>query len=69
VFKFLGLSDPDPLGRGKDPDHQAKIVRKTRISTVLRLIKDFLGVKNDVNVPSKSNKQKNFGKVLFFVGI
>jgi hypothetical protein len=31
--------------------HQAKI---------LRLLYDFLSLKNDVNVPSKSNKQKNF---------
>jgi hypothetical protein len=34
---FLGLPDPDPdsLGRGIDPDHQAKIVRQTLIPTVL----------------------------------
>jgi hypothetical protein len=30
------------------------------IPTVLRLIFDFLSLKNDVNVPSKSYKQKNF---------
>jgi hypothetical protein len=29
------------------------------ISTVLRLLYDFLSVKNDVNVPSKNNKRKN----------
>ncbi len=39
------------------------------MSTVLWLIKDFLSMKNGENVPSKSNKQNNFGKVLFFVGI
>ncbi len=38
--------------------HQAKIVRKTLIPTVLRLRYDFLSLKNYVNVPSKSNKQK-----------
>ncbi len=38
---------------------QAKIVRKTLIPTVLRPLYDFLSVKNDVNVPSKSKKQKN----------
>jgi hypothetical protein len=38
--------------------HQAKIVRKTLISTVLSLFYDFLSVKNDVNVASKSKKQK-----------
>jgi hypothetical protein len=30
--------------------HQAKIVRKTLIPTVLRLLLDFLSLKNDVNV-------------------
>ncbi len=41
IHMFLGLPDPDPLVRGNDPDpgpdpcHQAKIVRKTLIHTVL----------------------------------
>jgi hypothetical protein len=30
------------------------------IPTVLLILFDFLSLKNDVNVPSKSNKQKNF---------
>ncbi len=51
---FLFLPDPDPLVIGTEPEsfcHQAKIVRKTLIpSTVV----------NDFNVPSKSNKQRNF---------
>ncbi len=47
--------------------HQAKIVRKTSIPTVLRLLFDFLSLKNDVNVPSKSNKQKNFFKISFLL--
>jgi len=34
---------------------QAKIVRKTLISTVLLLLFDFSPLKNDVKVPSKSN--------------
>jgi hypothetical protein len=36
---FLALPDPDPLVRGMDPDpdHHAKIVRKTLIPTILRL--------------------------------
>jgi hypothetical protein len=40
---FMGLTDPDPLVRGMDPDsdHQAKIVRKTLIPTVLCLLLDF----------------------------
>jgi hypothetical protein len=44
---------------------QAKILRKTLIPTVLRR----LSLKNYVNVPSKSSKQKNLGKKLFFVGV
>ncbi len=61
---FLGLldPDPDPLVRSMDPDHKAKIVRNTLVSAVLRLLFDFLSLKNDVNVPLKSNKQEN----LFF---
>ncbi len=35
--------------------HQAKIVRKTLVFTVLWILFDFLSLKNDVNVPSKSN--------------
>jgi hypothetical protein len=40
--------------------HHAKKVRKTSIPTVFLLLFYFLSLKNDVNVPSKSNKQKNF---------
>ncbi len=37
IHVFLGLldPDPDPLVRSMDPDPEAKIVRKTLISTVL----------------------------------
>jgi hypothetical protein len=45
--------------------HQAIIVRKTMIPTVLLILLDFLSLKNDVNVPSISGKQKNFKKVVF----
>ncbi len=44
--------------------HSASKVRKTLISTVLRLIYDFLSLTNEINVPSNSNKQK-----LFFVDV
>jgi hypothetical protein len=57
---FLGLVDPDP--------YQAKIVRNTLIPTVLLLLYDFLSLKNNVNT-FKINKQKNFGKNSFFVGV
>ncbi len=39
--------------------HQAKKARKPFIPTILWLLYDFLSLKNDVNVSSKSNKQKN----------
>ncbi len=49
--------------------YQAKIERKTLIPTVLWwLLLDFLSLKNDVNVPSKSNNQKIFF-LLLFVGV
>ncbi len=66
---FLGLPDldPDPLFRGMDPapnpdpsSIKQKLERKTLFPTVLRLLLDFLSLKNDVNVPLKSNKQKIF---------
>ncbi len=39
------------------------------IPTVLWLLLDFLSLKNDENVPSKSNQQKNFIWNSFFVGV
>ncbi len=39
--------------------HQAKIVGKPLIPTVLLLIFDFFIFENDVNVPLKSNKLEN----------
>jgi hypothetical protein len=65
--------DPDP----QDPhvlrppgsgsfSHQSKIVRKTLIPSVLWLLLDFLSMKNDVNVTSKSKKQKKFIKKIVF---
>jgi hypothetical protein len=46
--------------------HQAKIVRKTSIPTVLWLLYDFLSLKNVVNLASKSNKQKKGEKNIIF---
>jgi len=43
--------------------NQAKKLRKTLISTVLRLLYDFLSLKNGVNVASKSTKQNNLEKI------
>jgi hypothetical protein len=63
------VEDPDP----SDPYffgppgsetfyHQAKIIRKTLIPPVLRLLFDFLSLKNEV---TKINKQINFFKLVF----
>jgi hypothetical protein len=65
IRMFLGLLDPDPLVRGMDPDpSNTKQIRKTPLFsycyvTSFWLFKPF---KNDANVPSKWNKQKNFKK-------
>jgi hypothetical protein len=48
-------SDPD-----FDPCLQAKKVRKTLILLFCDFFWNFLSLKNYVNVPSKSNKQKNY---------
>jgi hypothetical protein len=45
--------------------HQAKIVRKTLIPTFFY----FLSLKNYVNVPYTSNKQKTYFFNYFFVGV
>jgi hypothetical protein len=62
----LGLPDPDPdpLVRGMDPDPASdpSIImqnsKKNLDSFYFVTLFDFLSLKNDVNVPSKSNKQK-----------
>ncbi len=60
---FLGLPDPDPLVRGMDPDPDPSIImqnngKKNLDSYYFMTLFDFLSLKNDVNVPSKSKKQK-----------
>ncbi len=71
------VPDPDPDPDPPDPHvfgppgsgslyHQAKIVRKTLISTVLWLHGTLI-FENDINLPSKSNKQKNFIKNSFLL--
>jgi hypothetical protein len=59
---FLGLPDPDPLVRGMDPDpdpsSSCKNSKKNLDSYYFVTLFDFLSLKNDVNVPSKSNKHK-----------
>ncbi len=65
---FLGLPDPDPLVRGMDPDPaldpDPSIIMqnsKTKLDSYYFItFFDFLSLKNDVNVASKSNKQNKF---------
>ncbi len=61
---------PDPLVRGTDPDPSIikQNIGKTFISTVLLLwhLADFLNLKNDVNVSSKSNNNKKLLKKIIF---
>ncbi len=58
---FLGLLDPgpDPYLCLMDPDHQAKIVRKTLIPTVLWFLFDFISLKNYI-CKCTFKKQENF---------
>ncbi len=58
---FLGLPDLDLLVRGVDPDpslSSSKNSKKNLDSYYLLTRFDFLYLKNDVNVASKSNLQK-----------
>jgi hypothetical protein len=57
---YLGLPDPDSLVRGVDPFIIKQNSKKNLDSYDLRLLLNFLSLKNNVNVHSKSNKQKNF---------
>ena len=64
--KHIGIADLDPYVFGPPGSgffyHRAKIVRKTLILTVFCLLHDFLSLKYDVNVPSKSKNRKTFLK-------
>jgi hypothetical protein len=60
---------------GLRPDRKSKVrlrifpsrknSKKNLVSTVLWLISDFFTLKNDVNVPSKSNSKTIFKKIIF----
>ncbi len=70
IHMFLGLTypDPDPLARGwiRILLLSCKNSNKNLVSYCLVTLFDFLSLKNDVNIPSKSNKQKIFVKKLVF---
>jgi hypothetical protein len=63
---FLDLLDPYLVARAMDPDPDPdpSIIKqknkKNLDSYCVLLLFDFLSLKNDVNVQSKSNKLKNF---------
>jgi hypothetical protein len=52
------LLDPDLTVRDTDPDPSSKNSSKNLDSYGFLLLYEFLSLKNDVNVPSKSNKQR-----------
>jgi hypothetical protein len=58
---FVGLLDLDPLVTGPDPDllPSSKSSKKNLDSYCFVAFYNFLSLINDVNVPSKSNMQKN----------
>jgi hypothetical protein len=66
IHIFLGLPDPDLLVRGIDPDpstillSSCKNSKKKLDSYCFVTSFGLFTLKNDVNVPSKSNEQKNF---------
>ncbi len=63
IRMFLGLLDPDPDPFAKSGSgsfyHQEKKKFKNLGCYCFVTFYDFLSLKNDVNVPRKSNKQKN----------
>ncbi len=66
--------NPDPHTNVTDPEHwrivqDVQTIRSELRVGVCRPAHPYISLKNDVNVPSKSNKQKNRKKHLYFVGI
>ncbi len=76
VHMFLGLPDPypDPLVRGVDPDPDPSIILLSSSKNSKKNLDSYCFVttfglfifENCANVPSKSNKQKNFFFKLVF---
>ncbi len=67
MYRYIIISVADPIRMFLSLSsgsfyHQAKIVRKTLIPTVVWPFYDFLSLKNDVNVPSISINQINIEK-------
>jgi hypothetical protein len=64
IHVFFGFPDPDPLIRCMDSDPDSSII--VQKSYYFVTLFDFLSLKNNVSVPSKSNKQKKLCKKLVF---
>ncbi len=76
---ILGLLDPGPLVRVMDPDPDPALDPDPDPSIIMQKQEenldsyyfvtpfDFLSLKNDVNVASKSNKQTKFGLKISFL--
>ncbi len=60
----MGLSDQDPIVTGTDPDPDRSTMKLTKYGKpwflLFCVIFYFLSLKNDVNVASKINKQKDY---------
>jgi hypothetical protein len=61
--RFQVNADPDPLVRGTDPAPDPSIIKQKKKDNLNSYCAsdffDFLSLKNDANVDSKSNKQTN----------
>jgi hypothetical protein len=68
---FCDLPDPDPLVRGIDQDQDPSIIMQKYEENLesyhFVTLFDFLSLKNNVNIPSKSNKQKKLCKKISFL--
>jgi hypothetical protein len=65
---FVPISVPDPYLRLGLPDPDPSIIKQKwygKKTLYFHFIVTSLSVKNDVNVPSKRNEQKNLGKKIY----
>jgi hypothetical protein len=69
---YFGLPYPEPLIRGMNPDPTPVLLSPRKNSKqnldsycFVTSFLTFYFLKNDVNGPSKRNKQKNFYKIIF----
>jgi hypothetical protein len=68
IHMFLDLQDPDPMVRVWILIIKQNSKKNLDAFCFVTFL-DFLSSKNNVNVPSKSKKQKNFFELVLFVGV